>query len=207
MRVKLHGAFRSGTNYIKALLELNLDVELVALQGGWKHAPPSDPPWPIIGVVRLPNPWVAAVWRFVQLGGRKHITCGETWHSFLRQPIIVTDGEREDIPSFPYRSPPDYWNTMTRSLIPHTLIRYEDAVRDPERVCNEIAEILGLPRKGVFIPVEQRTRNMVDRPRSQLDEYVTGEAFTPRSVPRFGWRDRRYLRQNLSKELLTKVYS
>jgi hypothetical protein len=161
----------------------------------------------VVGVVRSPDTWLDAVWRYVESGGRKHITCGETWHSFLRQPMIVTHGQHDDIPSYEYSSPFDYWNTMSHSLLPHTLIRYEDAVGDPKTVCHQIAEALGLAERERFTPIEYRTRNMSDRfRRSRLEDYVTAEPFTTSSPPRFGWRDRRLLRRQLSKDLLATIY-
>ena len=37
--LKMYGAFRSGSNYTKALLDLNHNVEVKNSDGGYKHAP------------------------------------------------------------------------------------------------------------------------------------------------------------------------
>lgn len=67
--VKLHGAFRSGSNYVKALLELNYEVSVVNGHGGFKHTPITaifegrewiPPPDPILGVVKNPWAWLVS---------------------------------------------------------------------------------------------------------------------------------------------------
>jgi len=181
VRLRLHGAFRSGTNYMKALLEINGDVELSGDWGGWKHAPipaPYEGP-PVLGVVRDPFVWVVSLWRFVESGGRKHITCGPSWRSFVSDPITVTHGER-NWPVFRFASPADYWNAMTASLMSSaTIVRYEDARDQPAETCEKLAAQFGIALKPVFTPVVMRTRNMVDRRRTVLEDYVTDERYVP----------------------------
>lgn len=125
-RLKLHGAFRTGSNYIKALLELNYDVTVVNGYGGFKHAPipaifegrdwcpPSDP---ILGTVKEPWSWLVSMWRYVNGVGSQHVRCGRSWPQFLNSPIIVTFGGHDRFPHQRYATPIDYWNTMAYNLL------------------------------------------------------------------------------------------
>ena len=154
-RIKLHGAFRSGTNHVHALLEINLHVQVVTDDGGWKHAPvpatfTRDPGWPIVGVVRNPWAWLHSLWRYAQGPGARHISGGASWRTFLVSPLTITHGGDASVPVYRFASPADYWNAMAANLLslgPRAhVIRHEDALRDPERCCEAAAAALHLAR-------------------------------------------------------------
>ena len=126
MRLKHHGAFRTGSNYLRALLELNYDVELVNGMGGFKHAPVpalfDDREWlppadPIVGTVKDPWSWLPSMWRYVQGVGGRHVRGGATWERFLVEPICVTHGGHAGFPSYRFAGPVDYWNAMAHNLV------------------------------------------------------------------------------------------
>ena len=197
-RLKLHGAFRSGTNYVRALLELNYDVRLVANNGGWKHAPvpanfDRDPGWPIVAVVKDPFSWLLSLFSHVTGDASRHFECGDTWQDFLREPITMTHADKEEVPVYWYGSPVDYWNAMSVNFLSlgdrAAVVRYEHVLADPEASCQQMANRFELSRReGRFVTIEQRTRTLVDRPRDSVDAYVTDEVFD-----RAWYTDRRYM--------------
>lgn len=220
-RIKLHGAFRSGTNYLKALLELNHDVELVGSNGGWKHAPvPAtfmhDRGWPIVGVVRNPWHWLVSLWSYAQADGSTHIDVAGSWRRFLVSPMTIGYRLAESNPAFRFASPPDYWNAMVVSLFSvgdrAHVVRYEDAVAEPQATCAKIAVGLDLERRaGPFRAVDLRTRNMTDRRRTRLEEYTTEVAFdratalSAVAAERFTRSEARDVRRRLDAALLARL--
>jgi hypothetical protein len=223
-RLKSHGAFRSGSNYLKALLELNYEVEVVNGHGGFKHAPiPAlfdgrnqwqPPPDPVIGSVKNPWSWLRSMWRYVNGRGAQHVECSRPWAAFLRSSVTVTHGGHPGFPRYRFASPMDYWNSMAANLASFDrglVVRYEDALLDPVDTCRSIAERYDLPsRPHDFTRVAARTSNMADRPRRGLRDYVTGEAFDARYyleeryLAEFSWRDRRLVRTALDDLLLRR---
>jgi hypothetical protein len=217
--LKLHGAFRSGTNYVRALLELNYNVTVVANSGGWKHAPvpatfDRDHGWPIVGVVKDPYSWLVSLWRHAD--GSVHFECGGTWRHFLREPITITHAGKSEVPLYRFASPVDYWNAMAVNLLSirdrASVVRYEDALADPVLVCKHLAGQFGLtPREGEFTFVERRTRNMVDRPRTTAEEYVTDVEFDAswyseqRYWDEWSRRDRRWVSSRLDPDAMRSL--
>lgn len=189
VHLTMHGAFRSGTNFVKTLLEVNWDVQVHNGRGGFKHAPIpalfADATWTVpdvvpIGVVKDPWAWLVSMWRFVEDRGGRHVEVGETWSAFLRSPIVVTDATFEGFPRFWYASPVDYWLAMADSITSSTAwwVRYEDVLAAPWEVMARGAEQLGLDRTSDdFVVPRTRTMNMRDRGRSRLDEYVSSDVF------------------------------
>jgi hypothetical protein len=191
----LFGAFRSGTNYAKALLELNYEVVVSARRAGWKHAPvpgllrgaalvlPGDG---VLGVVKHPLSWLVSLWRFVDGVGARHFETASTFDSFLELPLTITNADMANFPRYRFASPADYWSAMTVNLLSLSAdesytVRYEDLLADAEGACRDIAERFDLHSTSEeFVHVTDRVRRMGDRRRSgQMGEYVVDEAFDP----------------------------
>ena len=220
-RLKSHGPFRTGSNYLKALLELNYDVQVTNGDGGFKHAPvPAlmtgrdfiPPPVPILGTIKDPWSWLPSMWRYVSGRGAAHVTCGRTWLQFLREPMTVTHGGHRGFPRYRFASPVDYWNAMAAnlgSLDEAIVVRYEDVLGDPRAATQRVADRFELPRSGgPFVEVRRRTLNMADRKRARVEEYVTSEEFDRgyyddrRYLEAFSPRERRTVRSQLDDELM-----
>jgi hypothetical protein len=224
MRLKSHGAFRTGSNYLKALLELNYDVDVVNSGVGFKHmpvpaivagrefVPPEDP---ILGSVKDPWSWLPSMWRYVSGRGAQNVSCGATWTEFLRQPITVTHGGHPGFPRYRFASPVDYWNAMAAnlgSLDRAIVVRYEDVLEDPQAATGRVAERFDIAsRPGPFIDVPQRTVNMADRHRTRLEQYVTPETFDRRYyderlyLAAFSRRDQRTVSSQLDDALTRQL--
>ncbi len=149
LHLKLFGAFRSGSNYTRALLELNYDVRVLSGSGGFKHAPVPAVfeaesfrpfPWPILAAVKDPYAWLASMWRYVNDVGGRHTIHGETWAAFLTEPLVVFQGNIDGFPKFRFANPVDYWNAINYNLVTlpedsRRIVRYEDVLADPEGEC------------------------------------------------------------------------
>lgn len=194
-QLKLFGAFRSGSNYTRALLELNYDVRVFSGNGGFKHAPVPAIfeaesfrpfPWPILAPVKDPYAWLASMWRYVNDVGARHTIHGETWASFLTEPLIVFQGNIAGFPKYRFANPVDYWNAINYNLVTlpedaRRIVRYEDMLADPEAECASIAAQFALARTSpTFQSVTRRVRNMDDRDRPRdVTAYVKDEPFDP----------------------------
>lgn len=189
MDLKVYGAFRSGTNYVKTLMELNYDARVLNGSGGFKHAPIpavfgedgwTPPELPSLGVVKNPWSWLPSMWRYVQGNGSRHTECASSWEAFLVSPLVVSHGNRDGFPRFWFRTPVDYWLAMAHSLANGAtqVIRYEDVLERPRATCDAIASAMAIDRTSTdFLVPATRTRNMADRERGQLRDYVSDEQF------------------------------
>ena len=220
--LKVHGTYRSGSNYLKALLELNYDVDVRNGDGGFKHAPyPAvfggsrwvPPPVPVLVTVKDPYSWLTSMWRYMNGKGARHTIGGSTWERFLHDPLIVFDGDSDGFPRFRFADPIDYWNAMYYNLLSldprvRHLVRYRDSLTDPIRVCDGIAKQFGLARSSPrFIDVRQRVRNMADRPRSHIEDYVHESPFDPtyyldrEYLNEYSPADRRWVRHRVDSDI------
>jgi hypothetical protein len=191
-RLKVFGVFRSGTNLITALLELNYLVEVVINEGGFKHAPVPAIfeggeyrpfPLPVILACKDPYSWLVSMWRYMQGEGRRHTRGGTTWESFVTSPLTVFDGWYDNFPRYRFSNPVDYWNALNTNVLSlpprdRHVVRYEDVIIDPVEVTATAAHAFSLPRRdGQFHVVEHRTRQMADRNRETIEDYVECERF------------------------------
>lgn len=159
--IKIHGLQRSGTNYVQFLLNENLETEVLANIGGWKHGPYCFP-WSlyqevhIIVVVKNPYYWLFSLynyWKEKKLGMNLE-NC--FFNQFLRSNTFFEQGK--GIPCL-YRAsnPVQYWNNMnfhwcsirmnTKKLL---IIPYEAALENPEEIVNLISEELKINKKTNF---------------------------------------------------------
>jgi hypothetical protein len=188
--VKLYGAFRSGTNFVKSVLELNYDAWVRTRAGGWKHGPvpavfEGSGDWapsaaPILGVVKDPWSWLVSFWRYADGPGKTNVDCAPTWEGFLRSPISVYNGAMPGFPKQWYRTPVDYWITMAVSpgAAGGTTVRYEDMLLSPRETANALADQLGLTRQNskFVVPTDSSPRGG-DAVFKTATDVATGVAF------------------------------
>jgi hypothetical protein len=180
-RVAVLGAFRSGTNYLRALLDGNYRVATIYHAYGWKHgfvpvhSPETDLVFarlPGIFVTKVPFAWLVSVYDYHCTIGR-NIAAPTEWSAFLREPFTVFVQRRGEGPEYRFATPLDYWNglnwnylTASRSGYPLHHVRYEATLRDPEGMCGSIAEALQLARKTTaFYTPNNSVNRMADRAR------------------------------------------
>jgi hypothetical protein len=226
-QLKLFGAFRSGSNYLRSLLELNYDVRVLSGIGGFKHAPVPAIfegedfrpfPWPILATVKDPYAWLVSMWRYVNDVGSKHTEHGSPWGSFLTEPLVVFQAKLAGFPKYRFANPVDYWNAMSFNLLSlpddaRRVVRYEDLLADPELECEAVATQFALGRVSAsFANVDRRVLNMGDRERPrEPSEYMRDEAFDPSPYQErafdacFSKRERRTVHDLLDRDLCRRL--
>jgi hypothetical protein len=226
-QLKLFGAFRSGSNYLRSLLELNYDVRVLSGIDGFKHVPVPAVfvdqtfrpfPWPILATVKDPYAWLVSMWRYVNDVGAKHTIHGATWGAFLTEPLVVFQARLEGFPKYRFANPVDYWNAINYKLLslPHDarrVVRYEDVLAHPEQECAAVAAQFELDRVTTeFELVHQRVRNMGDKERPRdAAEYVRDETFDPAPYEarefeaQFSKRERRTVHDALDADVCRRL--
>jgi hypothetical protein len=226
-QLKLFGTFRSGSNYLKSLLELNYDVKVLSGNGGFKHAPVPAIyeaeqyrpfPLPILATVKDPYAWLVSMWRYVNDVGARHTIRGSRWHTFLREPLVIFEGTIEGFPRYRFANPVEYWTALNYNLLSlaepaRCIVRYEDVLADPEAQCSRVAAHFEVARTSdAFVPVTRRVRNMDDRDRPrEVDAYVRGEEFDTTAYRNrsfdgeFSKRDRRFVHDCLDADVCRRL--
>lgn len=172
-RLAVAGAFRSGTNLAKHLLELNFEVEVMFSRWSWKHMPPPTlvgeeghaiPDCPIIVVTRHPltlNPALYDFW------GRRRpeLDRGASLSEFIRKEFIVYDSTFGGKgPHYMFPTPTDYWSQFHyaychwRAFADRiAFVRYEAMAADPDAALGRVAERFRVRRRNgrrIELPAE-----------------------------------------------------
>lgn len=169
-RVALMGALRSGTNYLKFLLESNYLVRAEFGVFGWKHGgvpilTPSRvmayPDLPLFYVVKNPFAFARSLYRYHGLRREKghaiSLVAADAWEKFLTGPIEIFDSQLKSSPRMRFPNPIQYWNflywnleTLDRRRFRVYGLNYESLVADPETL-REIEAIAPLVRRHDMI--------------------------------------------------------
>jgi hypothetical protein len=156
------GGFRSGTNYLRFLLEENYHVHVVYDDYGWKHAGVpirfrrrigAQFRSPIIGIAKDPFAYLVSLHAYYLKRG-SNIDAETEWDAFLRSPFVIYDRFKARYPLYHFRTPVQYWNFINWNLafLPEATIRsgmlsYEQVLADPEAEVEAVARPLGLRRR------------------------------------------------------------
>ena len=224
------GVFRSGTNYLRSLLELNYRTQVTYNAYGWKHglvpivtrdSIVEYPKLPIVVLARNPFSAIEALFRYV-VGAGANITCRTDWPGFLRERFIVYDKWNPDSPQLWFPNPVHYWTAMNWNYLsvgnpghPVCFVRYEDLLADPKAETQRIAARLNLDPLSSgeeFVDVQHRTKAMNDRERQSPEQYTKRLRFNRRDfylshayMDRFDREDRFLVEGLLDWELLERM--
>jgi hypothetical protein len=166
--VTVMGALRSGTNYLKFLLEANYVVRADFVAFGWKHGgvpvlptggPASYPNVPLFYVVKNPYAFALSLHRYHQRkrqqGHTISLVAADSWEDFLGGPIEIFDSQLDGSPRMRFANPIQYWNfiywnleTLDRGRFRVHGLNYERLVADPT-VLREIELVAPLARRQV----------------------------------------------------------
>ncbi len=187
------GCFRSGTNYTKALLELNYECRVTNNVFGWKHGLV-----PIVSneaksnfnntcdgvffVTKNPFSFLFSLFNYHKNAGL-NIIAEKEFIDFIREDIVIFDQAQPHSPRLKFRNPIELWNFMNWHYVSvHNIkhVRYEMLVANPETITEKLARKLGLIKKrGDFIDLEKKVKRMND---SQIftspDEFQSNETFS-----------------------------
>lgn len=191
-QLKVFGAFRTGSNLIRSLLELNYDVVVHNNNYAYKHIPvPAEfkknvyKPFPvgIISTVKDPFAFLDSAFRYCVKKNFLNIEAGKTFDEFCYQRFVVFDAGFKDFPRYRFANPVQYWNSIYHNLLSlpekrNYILRYEDVLDDMQGKVAEIAKKYRLTRKpGKFKKPTGITINLGDPERSSPKDYFQDVAF------------------------------
>lgn len=164
--VTVMGALRSGTNYLKFLLEANYFVRADFVSFGWKHAgvpvlpaggPMSYPEVPLFYIVKNPHAFALSLHRYQrrkrEQGHAISLVAADSWEDFLFSPVEIFDSQRAGSPRMRFANPIQYWNfvywnleTLDRGRFAVHGLNYESLVADPAAL-REVEALVPLKRR------------------------------------------------------------
>lgn len=150
--IKQYGLHRSGTNFLRVILQENYRVTVFSNEGGWKHGHYELPQrlgreLDCVVCVKDPYAWLVSLHRY------RHPARNVAFPDFVRSPIKVVgpDGEAHAIES---PNPVRLWGEMHQhwlsvKLRSHQMFvfNYEKVLARPEQSVQDLVEALGLERK------------------------------------------------------------
>ena len=207
--IAVAGALRSGTNYLKFLLEQNYDVAADSNAFGWKHggvpvfaasAQLSYPDMPLAYIVKNPYAFVVSLHRYhqrkIKAGHRISLDAEAEFNAFLTSPVTIFDSQLDGSPQLRFSSPVQYWNFLywnLETLDPKRFrvagFNYEDLVTNPLGI-RMVESVAGLTRRS----------EELETPKNQLKRLggavMTGEKSTAEGDEDFDgsyYTEKRYL--------------
>ncbi len=206
------GAFRTGTNYIRFLLEQNFDCRILYDAYGWKHGGVpvftrysglAYPSLPVVYVVKHPASFISSLYDYFS-DKHRNIAAPTEWQAFLREPLVIFDSKAEESAQMRFSNPMQYWNfiywnlsTLPPDRFSSTGLRYESALENPQGEIGKVAQRLRLRRKSSpFSTPQGKLARMNDRQRFEPQKAVTREAFDA-----VLYQDNRYLRRYTESDL------
>ena len=196
-RIKVFGTFRSGTNYLRALLEWNTCSEVIFSSiGGWKHGLINDANKMemdehglyCVCIVKDPLASLVSWFDYYQKVGL-NMDCSKSWEDFLRERFVIFDsGKQSGRNQYRFSNPVDYWNSMNWNLLnfcqenpeKSILIRYEDLLRSPSSLVMKISDKFDVPifySENELVLTEKKLTRMGDGQRDAYEDYLDKEDF------------------------------
>jgi hypothetical protein len=213
--VNLIGLFRSGTNYVRTLLEWNYDVTVNYDSYGWKHAVVPTfsnasqftyPDGKTLVVVKNPYSVLLSWFKYAINNGRNIRGDTRSFGDFIRNRIYFRDDTNKSLaPEYYFPNPVEMWNSVVWnhvSVAEQTggyIVDYEDVLCSAEETSSRIAHRLELTRKSAeFVYPQNVVRNMGDRGgRENSSKYVTKKKFDSSY-----YLDRKYVREYCEDDLI-----
>ncbi len=209
------GAFRSGTNLMKHLLETHYSVDVVFSRWFWKHGLPptrrrSPIPRrvPIVVMTRNPVDLNLSLYNF-WCQRRPTLIGDASIGEFVRSPLIVNDPSRgARSPFYRFASPTDYWNALHHAWMhwpqveeQRIFVKLEDLGDAPAGTLERVA--------GRFA-LAQRAASPIRLPAGAIQPTSDGErtrpgAPPPRAETALSEADRLFIRQAAAPEVMARL--
>jgi hypothetical protein len=219
----VHGIFRSGTNFFRALMESNFDCRISYDEFGWKHAffpivtrysPVVVPDTPSVLLTKNPLSALSSLYSYARSNPKNiRSAAAQDFRSFLRRPVVIFDGSNQYSAEYRFVSAVEYWNSMNWNL--HSIvrkrpdathIRYEDLLAGPERALTPLAERHGLKRTTVdFIIPSKRMNNLPDQQHNQEKFFSNRNYVAEDYLASFEEDDLRFVARHLCLPLVRKL--
>jgi len=150
--IKEYGLHRSGTNFLRVILQENYEIVLLTNTGGWKHGYYELPQrlgheTDVVICVKNPYAWLLSFYNHLQ--PEKKITFEE----FLSQPLNLQRPERQDRalcadgPAQLWVQMYEHWLAVELKNHRRFIFRYEDVLADPRGSIQEMVSALELRRR------------------------------------------------------------
>lgn len=192
-KVAVLGALRTGTNYLKFLLESNYHVVARFSDFGWKHAgvpifnPGSGYDYrdePIFFIVKNPYAFVVSLHKYY-LAHHANILSHDDFGKFLTQPMVFFDSQLKNSPQMRFSNPIQYWNYvywnldhLSKEKFRVLGFNYEDLLADPSGI-KAVEQSFRFRSKTseTVIPRNQMKRLSGVKPVVAANQYETDENF------------------------------
>lgn len=150
--IKQYGLHRSGTNFLRVILQENYEVSVLANEGGWKHGRyelPRRLGRELDCVVCFKNPyaWLTSVYNY------RHPEKDRPFADFVRgeMKVVPTDVEHDPIiaanPARLWVEMNEHWLNLPLQTHRAFYYRYEEVLKDPYGSIQELVTTLGLRRR------------------------------------------------------------
>lgn len=211
-QVAVMGAFRTGTNYVRFLLEQNFECRILYDAYGWKHGGVpvftrysglAHPAVPVVYVVKHPAAFITSLYDYFRDKNR-NMAAPADWEAFLREPLVIFDSKPEESAQMRFANPAQYWNfiywnlsTLPAQRFRSAGLRYESVLENPQGEIGRVADGLGLRRKSTpFSVPEGKLARMNDKQRFEPEKAVTNQSFNA-----VQYRDNSYLKRYSESDL------
>jgi hypothetical protein len=221
------GMFRSGTNFAKAVFELNYQCLCKFDAYGWKHsffpiispqALIKYPKIPIVAITRNPLLALSSLQTYAASNKRNvKSSASEGLSEFLRREIVIFNSVNDSVELW-FPNPVIYWASMTYNLVSVThkrpqafRIHYEELVSNPEQATRQISSALKLERKQADFSVPAEKLKNLGSNRHDSEKFFMEQAFDTETVQpdyylnRYTQQDLDFVRQSLDDSLLERL--
>lgn len=190
----IHGIFRTGTNFARAVFEMNYDGIAEYDSFGWKHAPYPIlsrgsriplPEIPSVFLTRNPILALSSLYSYARKNKRNISSAADDGVTpFLINRIVIRDGENSKSAELYFSNPVEMWNSLNWNYLSTVgkkadsfHVRYEDLVAEPEATTAAVAEVLGLERtSGEFKIPKNRMKNLGSNTHN-MDRFQSDKTF------------------------------
>ena len=221
VNIKIFGLQRTGTNWLRALLQRNYKVDVMVNQGGWKHGQISwfAQEWNyIIVLTKHPAAWLVSLWGHMnrEYRGQDYFTA-QSLAEFIRHPFIIPGVTppkphkwrvRASNPIQHYNNTYYHWLSITPGPPYVSLIKYEELLAHPEEELDCLAHLMGLQRIGnEWDPVSKTVNPSDDRciALSNQDFARTSYYLQERYWQEFNEEQVRWIESQLDHDLMVRL--
>lgn len=222
--IAMFGLFRSGTNFVRTLLEWNFACAVRQNAYCWKHgffpiisqrSEVSIKEMDLVYVTRNPFHAISSLHAYLVSNG-SNIRAEKDFKAFIRNRIVIYDKGLAQSPEYRFASPIEYWNDLNWNLASirrqeytQLQIKYEEAMGDPAGLARKAGKILELkPLTDEIAVPQERVKNMPATNKTNRDFYVTKNTFDDSEfrqktyMSKFTVEDIAFIVQRLDRDLL-----
>ena len=173
-QIKQFGLHRSGTNFLRVILQENYQVSVLSLEGGWKHGPYEVPERlgrevDCVICVKNPYAWLVSIYNY------RHPEKDVPFPDFVRSPIHIVGPDGPDR-AIDKPNPVRLWVEMNEhwlsvKLESHRLFvfAYEKVLAAPRESIQELVTTLKLQRR---VPLTHRLKTVVGAAAEEPEFFV-----------------------------------